>query len=205
MKIGYYLNFILILILVVGCKAQTSSTDTTTTSTNTGDPDAVFFDVVYKTIASRLIGSTSWINVEGIQRYKFDKIDPTVTSSGSFIVAYSSYKEPQLYNNNYCTGTVNGTFSVVQTDSTSTSSTNTIYDPSTTYVPDQTSTDTSSQNFYSFNFAMTVASKSLSSGCGTTINPLASYKLNMIRFYNGDMIISYPDRGIEFYTIPELK
>jgi hypothetical protein len=217
MKQIYFKYIFIILFLLTSCgkKAEVSQ--------DTVEQNAGFFGIVYQTTASRIMGTTPWIATNGLQRMLVNHTGNVAdTNSGSYTFQFETYKEPQLYNTNLCSGGYSGTVNITQTTDTtvSTVSGNTPYDPSATYVPlnpTPSSTDPSAggvdpitgiailPTYYSFDFDFTVASRSLSAGCNA-VTPLASFTLNVIRLTKtGDLIVTNSNKGIEYYMIPQLK
>ena len=211
-----FLGKILALILVcsvLSCSPKEEKTD------DYDDRQAQFFKVVYLTQASRAIGSNSWIVVQGDFRLKFERSegqDTTDSSSGNFTIHYTAYRETQLFNNGLCSGGYQGTFTLSETLATSTESSPTgpynpldPYNPGTTTSTSSTSTDEEDITRYVFLFALTVPTNndiSLSASC-TPMHPgtaPATKSLRVIRFANGDLIVTDSVRGLEFYMIPEI-
>lgn len=178
------------------------------------DINAQFFGIVYVTKASRVIGSSSWRQVEGQQRLKFLAVTGDDGTGGNFTMQYTNYKEPQLYSDNPtapgCSGGYEGSFSVQETSSTVVSSDpEGPYDPSNPYNGgggnEDNSSDTSTPNSYYFLFNLNVGRVSFpQDGTCTRVNPLQSHQLRAIRFKNGDLQLTNQSRGLEFYLVPEL-
>lgn len=211
------LTLLVLTTLVVSCgKKEKAATDT--------DDTGLFFNIVYYTVASRTNGSNSWTTAEGKQRFKFiSEFDTTgtATGSGTFTVQYSAYREPQLFNSGTCSGGYSGDL-VFQEDSTSAPiDDDAPYDPSNPYSDGSSGGDTftgneddtsSSNNSNdpcfnkqptSFLLSLTVKARSLSSGC-TAVAPQDSFQLRVIRYCNGDLVITNTSRTMDFYAQPEL-
>lgn len=196
---------LMVALLVTGGCAKKKATELTEDGL---DPNATFFDVVYQVRASREIGTASWIAVSGIQRVKFLRtvVAEDGTESGNFTFQFTSYKEPQLFNSTACSGGFEGTFATQPTTSTPTDNGGGVYNPQDPYDPGNTggSGDTeTTQSSYYFGFNLNVTRRSLSSGC-TSVNPLSSFSLIVIRFANGDLQITNSSRSLEFYLVPEI-
>jgi hypothetical protein len=173
----------------------------------------IFFNIVYQTQASRQIDTTSWTTVQGKQRFKFDPdVDDTGTDTGSgnFTVQYEAYKEPQLFNAGTCSGGYAGSYTVViTTGSGDSNSLDGPYNPLNPYnpgetTPDQTDGETADEDIvYNYLFTLTVDQRSFSTGC-TAYQPQDSFQLRILRYPNGDLVITNASRSLEFYAIPEL-
>lgn len=207
--------------LLVSC-GKKNTTETTT------DDTGQFFNIVYYTVASRTTGSSSWTTAEGKQRFKFNSaVDTTgtATGSGDFTVQYEAYREPQLFNSGTCSGGYKGTFTFQESTSTTPVDKNAPYDPTSPYSDGSTggdtftgntgdTTSTSNNNDPCFNkqpttFILSLAvdtgptGRSLSSGC-TAVAPQNTFQLRVIRYCNGDLVITNSSRTMDFYTQPEL-
>lgn len=198
------------LISLVACSAKEDKTE------DYEDRQAQFFKVVYLAQASRAIGSSNWITVQGSYRLKFDRSEgqeSSDSSGGDFTVHYTAYRETQLYNNGLCSGGYKGTFSLVETVASSNESDQTgPYNPLDSYNsgnPEVTEDDENDLSRYVFLFSLNIASNddiSMSSSC-TPMNPgiaPTTRSLRVIRFANGDLILTDSIRGLEFYMIPEI-
>lgn len=175
---------------------------------------AIFFDIAYSTQASRIEGTTAYTRVEGTQEMLFvpdTGDDSTASNSGKFMVSFQNYKEPQLFNTGVCSGGYEGTFTMNETAVTDEDTTDAEepYNPLNPYDPEVADGDTSEEDedkekVYSYIFNLAVTRRSLSSGC-TSLSPLDAFSLRIIRYPNGDLIITNPSRSMEFYMIPKLK
>lgn len=189
-------------ILMVSCGKKSSEEDP-----DLEDKNAEFFAVVYKTQASRIIGSTSWIGVQGIQRLKFEKTSNSEdTSGGNFTVQFDTYKEPQLANQGLCSGGFSGTFTIQDTTEQDPVDGDEPYDPMSEYNPGITNGDatTNDTGVFTFLFTLNVTQRSFASGCSTSVNPQDSFQLRIIRYPNGDLIVTNSVRNLDHYFIPEL-
>lgn len=176
--------------------------------------NASFFNIVYVTKASREIGATSWTTVQGFQRVKFNSaVDDSgaTTGSGDFTYSFAAYKEPQLFNSGTCSGGFSGAFTMQATGETSNGDELQPYNPLDPYddgsqdLPqDSETTDEEETDIvYNYLFSLTVSDKSFTSGC-TAVQPQDSFQLRLIRYPNGDLILTNPSRTLEFYLTPEL-
>lgn len=202
--------FLVLIISVTSCAKKDDKTDTTTEA-------GLFFDIVYYTKAVRQINTTSWNTVQGVQRFKFTLDTDESGSSlgtGHFVVQYDAYKEP-LYNAGTCSGGYEGSFTVQESTTDTTTDPNSPYNPLDPYnsgdstPPPSSSTDTGTTDgtdettVYYYIFNLTVEDDSFSAGC-TTVAPQTSFSLRIIRYPNGDLIITNDSRSLDFYAQPEL-
>lgn len=171
------------------------------------DRNAQFFDVVYIAQASRLIGTSNWVTVEGDFRMKFSRSagqDESDSSGGDYTTHFTSYREAQLYNNGLCSGGFLGTFALRETVDDVEGGVDGPYNPMNPYNSGTTNpeeeTDTSR---FVFIFTLTVTERSLAASCAP-LNPSDPLSLRVIRFNNGDLIVTNAQRNLEFYMIPEL-
>lgn len=186
-----------------------------------GVDDSVFFDITYFTQASRIEGTTAYTKVEGSQEMLFfipsigvegiNCVNEDDANSGCFRVSFQGYKEPQLFNNGVCSGGFEGTFTLRQVETTvsDTTDANAPYNPLNPYQkpPEDTTEEEEipeEEKIYSYVFDMTVLRRSFSAGCNT-VNPLDNYSLRILRYPNGDLIMTNSSRSLEFYMIPKLK
>lgn len=198
-----FLNKLILITLALGI----SSCSPTKKSEDFDDRNAQFFDVVYIAQASRVTGSSNWVKVQGDQRLKFFKSSGQEESDfagGNYTVHFTNYKEPQLYNNGLCSGGFTGTFTLKETvddvDSTETGP----YNPMNNYDSGETQeADTTDTSRFVFIFTLSVSERSLSASCAP-LNPSDPLSLRVIRFNNGDLIVTNAQRTLEFYMIPEL-
>lgn len=217
LTLKYFFTVLVLASLLVSCgKKENKDTDT--------DDTGMFFNIVYYTVATRSIGTSSWTTAEGRQRFKFNSdVDTTgtATGSGTFTVQYSAYREPQLFNAGTCSGGYSGNFSFQESGSTEEIDPDAPYDPSNPYNDGSSGGDTYTGNdggtggttnssdpcFNAqpniFILSLTVDARSMSSGC-TTYAPQDSFELRVIRYCNGDLVITNSSRSMEFYAQPEL-
>jgi hypothetical protein len=214
----YLVTTLVLASMLVSC-GKKNNTDTTT------DDSGLFFNIVYYTVASRSIGTSGWTTAEGKQRYKFNSdVDSTgtATGTGTFVMQYDAYREPQLFNAGTCSGGYSGSFSFQQATTVTTPDTDAPYDPSTPYSDGSTGTSdpftgntdpgttTTNSNDPCFNkqpttfvLSLSVEARSLSSGC-TAYAPQDAFELRVIRYCNGDLVITNASRTMDFYAQPEL-
>lgn len=179
------------------------------------DRNAQFFNIVYITQAVRIIGDSAWVRVEGNQRVKFSYAEGEEdnTSVGEFIMQYSNYKEPVLFNSTLCSGGYEGGFTLEEIIETSNPCETCPYNPLDPY-DSGTQDDTTSEEIdpetgepivsnYKFIFTLTVDARSFTSGC-SQVNPQDSFQMRVIRFPNGDLVVTNASRNLEFYFTPEL-
>ena len=180
------------------------------------DQGSQFFNIVYITQAVRIVGDSAWVRVEGSQRIKFSYAEgeENNTSIGDFIMQYANYKEPVLFNNTLCSGGYSGGFTLEEILETSNPCETCPYNPLDDYDSGTTEDDGSNTTVdpetgeeivsnYTFLFTMTVDARSFTSGC-SQVNPQDSFQLRVIRFPNGDLVVTNASRTLEFYFTPEL-
>lgn len=183
--------------------------------------NSIFFDITYQTTATRIESITDWTANQGIQemRYFIDTInvegvDCTPTeNSGCFRFHFNSYKEPQLFNTGFCSGGFEGTFTLREelTSQDDEDTADQPYNPLNPYNPpsssggDDTEIDEENRVYtYVFDLQVHPSRRSMSSGC-TSISPLDSFTLRIIRYPNGDLIVTNYSRSMEYYMVPKLN
>lgn len=213
LSLNYKIIFFLILSLGLSSCGKKDEEDTTV-------DNSIFFDITYTTQASRVEGTTTYTRVEGTQEMLYfipninvEGVDCTGTeTSGCFRIAYQNYKEPQLFNPGVCSGGYEGTFTLRETTFTpeDENDANAPYNPLNPYQPpssggtEEDEEIPEEERIYSYVFDLTVLRRSLSAGCNT-VNPLDNFSLRIIRYPNGDLIVTNSSRSMEFYMIPKLR
>lgn len=182
----------------------------------------LFFDVVYNTKFYRSIGTSAWKNVEGIQQLKFTNNQGDTetgnldSSSGTFTMFYSNYKEIGLLNATLCSGGYTGSFFSTATNG-EVCGPEEVYNPNNPYNPcvgeseeENTNVDPITgqilpKDIYQFSFQLSVERRSLAQGC-SIISPLEVVNYDITRITsNGDLIVKDLNRNIEFYMIPDVR
>ena len=170
-----------------------------TTTDPTVDP-ATFFSITYIATESEGINlTTPWTPVQGQFLMKFTQsTDPAANGSGTFIMHYTSYLEPQLcpFNQNcVCSGGTDGVFTVYDPNASPTPTSSAVpYSPTTTYTPTTNGSsstivdpnDPTIAIIYTYNFNISISESNLTSGC----KPEANRLLQIVRFANGDLIMT---------------
>jgi hypothetical protein len=217
LTLKHFFTILVMATLLVSCtKKEAEETEV--------DDQGQFFNIVYYTVASRTSGSTSWTTAEGKQRFKFmSEVDSTgtATGGGTFTVQYSAYREPQLFNSGTCSGGYSGDLTFQESSTTETPDEDAPYDPSNPYSDGSSGGDEFTGNEddaageensddpcfnkqpTTFILSLTVKNRSLSSGC-TAVAPQDRFELRVIRYCNGDLVITNSSRTMEFYAQPEL-
>lgn len=197
---------ILVLLLLFSCgdlpKEQTEEE---------AEANLQFFDVVYKTQASKITGQNSWTAIQGDQKFKF--VQGSGNDPGNFTVSFTTYREPQLVSD-ICSGGFSGTFVIdSEGETTTTAEENSSYNPLDPYYPDgeppTTGTDTEvaddTATILVYTFSMTVPNssenRSMTAGCR---NIPESFQFKAVRFQSGDVLLTDIQRDIDYYLIPEI-
>lgn len=211
MKLVYLISFLLLTFISCGKKEEPNE-----------DLDmGIFFDITYSTTGTRISGINDWTAIFGSQEVRFgvpslqnENIDCTATeSSGCFRVSYTNYKEPQLTTTGICSGGYEGVFSysreIITEEDEDTAEQP--YNPLNPYQPDggssggETVTPEDEENIvYAYSFILNVTRRSLSAGC-SQLNPLDSFTMRIIRYPNGDLIVTHYQRSMEYYMVPKLN
>lgn len=171
------------------------------------DDTVIFFDVVYKTLASREIGTSSWYAVQGNQKIKFDKGE---NNSGVYTISFDNYKETHLVQPNACSGGYRGTYALGDASESGDGNEDGPYDPMDPYDPgsggsgDDGELDPNVVLPVAFFFSMTVTETSLQVNCSTSITPQNPHTLRIVRFSNGELVITNYSRNLEFYMAPDI-
>lgn len=166
-------------LILISC-TEPPKTETTTDS-------ALFFDVVYKTVATRETPSKAWVGVSGTMQMK---ITQSTEAEGTFIFFYQNYKEPQFVFNT-CSGGFKGNFIIPETTAPPADSSS--YDILNPYVPEVSNPSTNEttdpnvtvDQINNYNFQLSITFRSLEEQC----RPENDRIIVIYRFTNGEIIL----------------
>lgn len=172
------------------------------------DP-SLFYNIVYIALYSRSPGG-QWFPVQGEYRIKFTQDTSGETTNGSYVMAYSSYLEPQFcaFNMNcVCSGGISGGFTDVTNEETATDTTNQPYNVFEPYNTDSNSSNAgaidpstglpSVEVIQRFKFNIKVENSALSFGCKTE----SDKTIQLLRFKNGSVVMNNDYRDLYFVPV----
>jgi hypothetical protein len=173
------------------------------------DP-TLFYNIVYIALYSRSPGG-QWYPVQGEYKAKFTQDTSGETTNGTYVMAYSSYLEPQFcaFNVNcVCSGGISGSFLDVTEEDQETVDTSeqpyNIFDPF-----DPTATETTAgtidpatglpsiEVIERFKFNIKIENSALSFGC----KPEADKTIQLLRFKNGSVVMNNDYRDLYFVPL----
>jgi hypothetical protein len=178
---------VLVLLLInLGCDQKKSPEELT------GEMNEIY-GLIFDVTATRADTSLPWYFVQGKQSMVFEAGD--TPTSGSVFHAYLDYREPQfcaLGQSCNCTGTVQSTFLVSESDQDTTNDnakdpSYSIFDPYTPPSPTNTQNANGEEVYsvYNYQVGLTPIANDLTAECRSHVNR----GIKIIRYYSGELII----------------
>lgn len=169
-----------------------------------------FFDIVYKTVSIRPIGSSTWLSISGEQEL-FLKVTTDLSNDevsteqeGVYSISYKQYS-PNINNISPCQGGYEGKFEVTSVESQIVDRGDTdseYYDVFDNYGNGSSNEDTVDIKIYNFSLMETNRSLYPEESCP---NLQSTFYLDIIRFTNGELIVEDESQGFEYLMQPKKK
>lgn len=195
--------FLLFLFILTAC-AKKEDKELTDAQRNS------FFDIVYKTVSIRPIGSSTWLPIGGEQEL-FLKVTTDLSNDevsteqeGEYSISYKSYS-PSINNISPCQGGYEGKFEVTSVESATIDRDDPdsdYYDVFDNYGNGSLSDENLEIKIYKFVLMEKNRSLYPENTCPNLQN---TFYLDIIRFTNGELIVEDESQGFEYLMQPKKK